>query len=243
MSADMGGNKGQHQEGDGQGGESLEGDIGQTGVTTRQFSTGETVDEQQDGHEMQPVVQAVLRGVDRRLESMTADFSNSMAQMSARLITKLSKDINDAFSELMDEDNKTRESIGQVNSRVDQQEQQQAANMKRVASEIEQLADAVEDVQDEQRTQATLLERMEHRLQLCEKRMESAPVRQKEGPSGLKMDMRPGLAAPTLSPVGGEYAQSQGVRESTPVGQNEFPVQQPEGSLTDTSARDQFEGR
>ena len=233
MSADMGDNKGQHQEGDGQGGESREEDIGQTRVATRQFSTGETVVEQQDGHEMQPVVQAVLRGVDRQLESMTADFSNSMAQMSARIIAKLSKDINDAFSELMDEDNKTRESIGQVNSRVDQQEQQQAANMKRVASEIEQLADAVEDVQDEQRTQATLLERMEHRLQLCEKRMESAPVRQKEGPSGLKMDMRPGRAAPTLSPVGGEYAQSQGVRWSTPVGQNEFPVQQPqpEGSF------------
>ena len=216
----MSDNKDSHKEGDGQGYEAHEEDRLSPGAAIQQSNVAEIVDGHQDGGETPPVVRAVLRGVDRQLESMNKKFSNNMAQLSAQLIAKLSKDINDAFSELRDENNRTRKSIGQVNSRVDQQEHQQAANMKRVATEIGQLSDTVEDVQDEQQAQAKSLHRLEQRLQVCEKRIENAPVVQKDG-----------LAAPTLSPIGGEYAQGQGVRWSTPLWKSEFPPQQPEGSF------------
>ena len=88
---DMGNNKGLHKEGDGQGSESLEKGRVQPGGATKQLNGDETVDAQQDGAETPPVVWAVLRTIDRRLESMTTDFTNSMSQLSAQLNVKLSK--------------------------------------------------------------------------------------------------------------------------------------------------------
>ena len=118
LSTDMGNIKGLHREVDGQWGESHEEGRVQPWGATKQLNGGETVDAQHDGAATPPVVWAVLRAGDRRLESMTTYFTNSMEQLSAQLTVKLFKDINDAFIDLMDETNKTRESTGQVESRV-----------------------------------------------------------------------------------------------------------------------------
>ena len=169
--------------------------------------------------------QSVLQVFDLRMGVMRNEFQMQLQQQMQHMqqlhddhMEKLRADLSRAFNSCTEANNNTQKDVGQLDLRLQRLEFQHGVDMTRISSDFGEFSDVMGGIQEEQIQQAQRLERVEQQLQ-------RATWVQQEGFKPHKSSLKGGKVGPqlpqmTLSPIGGEFAQRQGVRWSTPTSAN-----------------------